>query len=110
MITRRFFLSFFIGMICLKGTQVSAQILDDSTKMVYGVKTSPYQLLSDVKLASNRIRTVDTLLEGIENYQFNLIEGVHYQDLGLLFTAITPTFRWADHRPGTGIGQTTLDL
>lgn len=110
MITRRFFLSFFIGIICLKGIQVSAQILDDSTKMVYGVKTSPYQLLSDVKLASNRIRTVDTLLEGIENYQFNLIEGVNYQDLGLLFTAITPTFRWADHRPGTGIGQTTLDL
>lgn len=101
----------FLALLSVSGSPYTlAQILDDSTKLVYGVKTSPYQLLTDVKVGSQRQRTVDTTLAGIENYQFNWIDGVHYQDLGLLFTAITPTFRLADHRPGTAFGQNTLDL
>lgn len=79
---------------------VRAQILDDSTKLVYGPTTTRYVLERDVLENRNRVYTVDTLLRDFHNYNFVNRFQNHYTDLGNIGTPLRSIF----YEPPTQIG------
>jgi hypothetical protein len=84
---------------------VKAQILDDSTKNVYGPSTTRYALENDVFNNRETLYTVDTLLDGFQNYNFLQRNGNLYQDLGNLGTAIRPIFFTPSQKIGAMLGM-----
>jgi hypothetical protein len=75
-----------------KGAGAGGAILDDSTKMVYGPKTTRFFLENDVLNNRKTFFTIDTTLEGI--HQTNYVDRNNnlYTDLGNLGTALRPVF------------------
>lgn len=69
-----------------------AQILDDSTKQVYGVKTVRYMLEDDILNNRKTFYNPDTSLTNFHLFDFSLQSGLLYQDLGNVGTAIKPLF------------------
>lgn len=87
----------------LSGSNIHAQILDDSTKNVYGPTTTRYTYLNDIKLNRNRINYPDTSINRFQVYNYvNLYEN-KLQDLGNIGTAAKTVFY---EPPGT-IGRTS---
>jgi len=74
------------------GQQSGGAIIDDSTRQIYGPTTTRYFLESDVLNNRKTLYTLDTLLEGI--HQFNFVNRANntYIDLGNLGTAMRPVF------------------
>ncbi len=74
------------------GGKVGGSIIDDSTKMLYGPRTTRFFLEPDV--FNNRLKryTVDTVLG--EGHRYNFVQRYQnrYQDLGNLGTALRPVF------------------
>jgi hypothetical protein len=87
-------LSFFFGL-------CHAQILDDSTKQVYGLKTTRYILENDILNNRKIYYNPDSTLEGFHLFDRNLKSGWLYQDLGLIGTAIKPLY----FQPGDEVGK-----
>ncbi len=69
-----------------------AQITDDSTKQVYGSKTT--LIVYEDQLKNNRTREIhpDTTLYELEKFTFNDVADRKYQDLGNNGTAVFPLF------------------
>ena len=93
------------------GTQQTQQkkngkaVLDDSTKVIYGPKTSRYFYEEDVFNNRTKLYLIDTsLANGFHNYNFVNRHKNLYQDLGNLGTAIRPIFYQAPEQIGTMLG------
>ena len=84
--------------------------LDDSTKVVYGPTSTKYFLEEDVFNNRKRLYTIDTLMNGIHNYNFVQRNKNLYTDLGNLGTAIRPIFYKAPEQIGTLLGYDAFSL
>ena len=84
---------------------VKAQILDDSTKNVYGPSTTRYALENDVFNNRETLYTVDTLLDGFQNYNFLQRNQNLYQDLGNLGTPMRTVFFAHSQKIGAMLGM-----
>ncbi|GAB3893524.1 hypothetical protein GCM10028803_07730 [Larkinella knui] len=87
-----------------KGANAGGAILDDSTKMIYGPKTTRYFLESDVFNNRKTLFAIDTTLEGIHQANYVNRNNNLYVDLGYLGTALRPVYY---QTPGIG-SQTGL--
>ncbi|WP_138990791.1 putative porin [Larkinella sp. C7] len=74
------------------GASAGGAILDDSTKLIYGPKTTRFFLESDVLNNRKALITIDTTLEGIQQTNYVNRYNNLYTDLGNLGTALRPVF------------------
>ncbi|MEA5459838.1 putative porin [Arcicella sp. LKC2W] len=94
-----------------KATNSNGRIgLDDSTKVVYGPTSTRYFLEEDVVNNRKRLYNIDTIIDGIHNYNFVQRNKNLYQDLGNLGTAIRPVFYKAPEQIGTLLGYDAFTL
>ncbi len=77
------------------------QILDDSTKELYGSKTTQHFTKEDIVNNTNRKNNVDTSLLNLHNYNFYFKNKILYQDLGNLGTPLNRIY----YEPPTSIGK-----
>ncbi len=84
-----------------------AQILDDSTKQVYGFKTTRYILEDDILNNRKVYYNPDSTLDGFHLFERNLKSGWLYQDLGLIGTAIKPLYFQPNEEVGKQLGFNT---
>jgi hypothetical protein len=85
-------------------------LLDDSTKMVYGPKTSLYYYEKFVKNNTFKKLELDTSLTGFHNYEPVANTWYKYQDLGNLGTAARPVFYKVPVQIGRTSGFHAYDL
>jgi hypothetical protein len=93
-----------------KPRRKGSQIIDDSTKQVYGPRTSRYFYEQDIFYNRHFKHPLDT---AIHNYhRFNFVQGNNnlYQDLGNIGTAIRPIFYQPPALIGATSGFTSYDL
>lgn len=106
--TRLCSLFFFVG--CLASAQTNPSqssqsgILDDSTKQVYGPKTTRYLLENDLLKDRDTSYAVDTAMDNFHNYNFVNRFGNQYADLGNLGTPLRPVFYAPPLQIGTYLG------
>lgn len=86
------------------------KLIDDSTKMVFGPKTSLYFFEKDVR--KNRIQKyeIDTILNNFHYYEPVAKSGWMYQDLGNIGSAAMPIFYQVPKMIGTTSGFHVYDL
>ncbi|GAB3519972.1 putative porin [Emticicia fontis] len=84
-----------------------AQILDDSTKQVYGLKTTRYILEYDILNNRKTYYNPDSTLDGFHLFDRNLKSGWLYQDLGLIGTAVKPLFFQPNEEVSKQLGFST---
>lgn len=89
-------------MVCLS-TQSWAQILDDSTELVYGPTTSRYMFEKDLRHSDTLYHHIDTALYNIERFEAKDRTETLYQDLGNNGTAMRPLY----YEESNVIGRTT---
>lgn len=73
-------------------TPLCAQIVDDSTKLVYGPTSTKYILVEDLKHNDTLYHVLDTSLYNLEKFETNLGSDIDYQDLGANGTALKPIY------------------
>jgi len=95
-----FFISCFSGII-YKGT---AQILDDTTRSLYGTHTTYFQKEVDILNNVPEKRKLDTLLTDLHNQSFIFDKNIFYQDLGQLGTPVQRYGYQMPDRPGRRFG------
>lgn len=83
---------------------VQGQILDDTSRNVYGPKTTKYLYKQNLRYNEGGYRTVDTLLNN--HHKFDLLSKTQnkYQDLGGTGTAALPIFSIPPHLIGATSG------
>lgn len=86
------------------------KLIDDSTKMVFGPKTTLYFFEKDIKRNRLKKYEVDTLLNGFHYYEPVAKSGWKYQDLGNIGTAAQSIFYQAPMMIGTTSGFHAYDL
>jgi hypothetical protein len=84
--------------------------LDDSTKVIYGPTSTKYFLEEDVFNNRKRLYNIDTMMNGIHNFNFVQRHKNLYQDLGNIGTAIRPIFYKAPEQIGTLLGYDAFSL
>ncbi|WP_266364485.1 putative porin [Tellurirhabdus rosea] len=67
-------------------------VIDDSTKMIYGPRTTRFFLESDLLYDRQKLYTVDTTIEGTHRYSFVQASENLLVDLGNLGTPLRPVF------------------
>lgn len=97
----KFLLSF--ALVLFMCVHALAQILDDSTKNVYGPNTTKYVLEKDIKFNQPVDHSLDTLLNDFHQYTFIERSEYKYQNLGNLATASNPVY----YSPPSVIGATS---
>ncbi|GMQ23403.1 putative porin [Algoriphagus sp. oki45] len=85
-------------------------LLDDSTRMVYGPKTSLYFFEKDIRRNSLTLYEQDTLLDNFHNYDPVQKGGWKYQDLANIGSATKPVFYQVPELIGTTSGFHAYDL
>ena len=94
-------MSFFYGL-------CHAQILDDSTKQVYGLKTTRYILEDDILNNRKVYYNPDSLIQDFQwSFDRNMKSGWLYQDLGLIGTAVKPLYFQPNEEVSKQLGFTT---
>jgi hypothetical protein len=87
-----------------------SQIIDDTTRQVYGPKTSRYYFEKDVFFNRITYHPIDTAIRNFHRYTFVQQYGYRYQDLGNIGTAIAPIFYKVPDVIGATSGFTAYDL
>ena len=85
------------------GNRTGRQGIDDSTKVIYGPRTTRFFYEADLVNNRKTLFTTDTLLVGVHQYNFVQRNQNLYQDLGNLGTALRPVF----YQTPTQIGAAT---
>ncbi|UCS95644.1 putative porin [Echinicola marina] len=85
-------------------------LIDDSTKMVYGPKTSLYFLEKNVRFNKMEKTPLDTGLTNFHNFEPVFKSGNRYQDLGNLGSAAKPVYYDLPGKIGTTSGFGVYDL
>lgn len=97
-------------MLLFYSNMVLGQIVDDSTKLVYGPPTTKYYTEEDIKNNIDRRHDLDTLLHKFENFSHYDENDRFYQDLGNNGTAMSPVFYQIPEVIGKTSGFHTYDL
>lgn len=84
-------------------------LLDDSTRMVFGPKTSLYFFEKDIRRNSLTLYEQDTLLDNFHNYDPVQKGGWKYQDLANIGSATKPVFYQVPELIGTTSGFHAYD-
>jgi hypothetical protein len=87
-----------------------SRIIDDSTKQVYGPKTSRYYYEEDVFLNRQKFHLIDTVIRNFHRYTYVQRFNNMYQDLGNIGTAITPIFYQTPMLIGATSGFRSYDM
>ncbi|HLO43871.1 MAG TPA: putative porin [Leadbetterella sp.] len=92
------------------GLNAFAQILDDSTKQIYGPKTVKYRLEKDILKNFDTQYSLDTLLQGF--YKTDIVNERNwlYQDLGNIGTSSKSILFEEQTDPSTKLGLNTFGL
>lgn len=85
-------------------------LIDDSTKMVYGPKTSLYFLEENVRFNKMEKTPLDTGLTNFHNFEPVFKSGYKYQDLGNLGSAAKPVYYDLPGKIGARSGFEVYDL
>jgi len=85
-------------------------LLDDSTKMVYGPRTTLYFLEKHLRYNRFEQFEIDTALNNFHNYEPVAKRGYKYQDLGNLGSAARPVFYDVPQQIGRTSGFHVYDL
>ncbi|MEN2282743.1 putative porin [Algoriphagus sp. SE2] len=85
-------------------------LLDDSTKQVYGPKTSLYFFEKDIKRNNLILYPQDTSLTNFHSYDPVSKSGWKYQDLGNIGSAAKPVFYQIPELIGTRSGYSAYDI
>lgn len=102
------YLLFFIFSLSISEYSFS-QIVDDSTKLIYGPRTTRYVTEQDVMFNSGNVYEVDTALSDIHNV-YSLYQGKQiYQNLGNLGTPISPVYYIPPSSIGKNFGFNSFD-
>jgi len=86
------------------------KLIDDSTVMVFGPRTSLYFFEKDVRKNSIKKYEIDTVLNNFHNYEPVAKSGWMYEDLGNIGSAAMPIFYQAPRMIGTTSGFHAYDL
>jgi hypothetical protein len=111
-----FFLSFlFLAQVAVgqdedAGPRRGSRIIDDTTKQVYGPKTSRYYFEEDVRLNRQTYHLIDTAIRGFYHYTYVQRNENLYQDLGNIGTAMHPIYYQTPASIGVSSGFTQYDL
>ena len=87
-----------------------SKIIDDSTKQVYGPKTSRYYYEHDIYLNQVKLNTIDTAIHNFQRFTYVQRNEYKYQDLGNIGSAIRPVFVEAPKVIGLTSGFTSYDM
>jgi hypothetical protein len=87
-----------------------SRILDDTTKQVYGPRTSKYFYEHDVFYNRNIVHLIDTAIRNFHRFGWVQRNNNMYQDLGTISTAIRPIFYNAPASIGVRSGFDAYDL
>ncbi|GAB3646554.1 putative porin [Echinicola sediminis] len=85
-------------------------LIDDSTKMVYGPKTSLYFYEKNLRFNRMKKTPLDTGLTGFHNFEPVFRSGHKYQDLGNIGSAAQPVYYQVPGLIGTTSGFNVYDL
>jgi len=107
---RRLFAAWPLLLLALLGTPAArAQVLDDSTKVLYGPKTTRVIYEAEVLRDSTRGALLDTTLTRFPQSRFWLHDTTFQQDLGALGTASRPLLYQANLELGARFGRNAFD-
>lgn len=87
-----------------------SKIIDDTTKEVYGPRTSQFFFEEDVFLNKFKLHYIDTVIRGFHRYNYVQRNENLMQDLGNIGTAIQPIFYEAPAQIGVTSGISVYDL
>ncbi len=93
-----------------EGNRRGSRILDDSTKQVYGPKTSRFYFEKDVLLNRLQYHTIDTVIGDFHRFSYVQRNNYLYQDLGNIGTAIRPIYYQVPEVLGATSGFQSYDL
>jgi len=86
------------------------QILDDSTKVVYGPGTVSYSSLDDLRFDELKQYSIDTTLDNVHRFEMIEQEGNRYQHLGNMATAHHPIFYQLPAQIGIRSGYNAFNI
>jgi len=87
-----------------------SRIIDDTTKQVYGPRTSKYYFERDVYLNRITLHTIDTAIRNFQRFTYVQRGEYKYQDLGNIGSAIRPIFYQTPEVIGATSGFTSFDM
>ncbi|WP_266205670.1 putative porin [Pontibacter kalidii] len=93
----------------LVNTDAFAQIIDDTTKAIYGPKTVLKLYEQDVLEGRYTAVPIDTTLDNLHNERYWYNDTAFYQHLGNIGTASTPMLFRAPDKIGVRLGKTIFD-
>ncbi|MBK6263818.1 putative porin [Marivirga sp. S37H4] len=82
----------FISILILGSAAARAQVIDDSTKQVYGFETTLFTTEESIKNNRIRYQVIDTSLKDMHLWEPVEREDYYYQDLGTVGTAMQPIY------------------
>ena len=92
------------------GGRVSrSQVLDDSTKNIYGPKTTRFFYEENIFFSDYTASTLDTVIHNFHLYNFVQRYNYEYQDLGNIGTAMNPLYYQLPTQIGVSSGWTSFD-
>jgi hypothetical protein len=92
------------------GSKKGSRVIDDTTKQIYGPRTSKYYYEEDVFYNRNIVYLIDTAIRNFHRYNHAQRSGYAYQDLGTISTAIRPIFYQAPETIGVRSGFESYDV
>jgi Putative porin len=114
----RYLILFFIGTSALtslaqdtqrKGPRIGSSIIDDSTKAVYGPKTSRWTTHEDIFYNRNNYLPIDTSITNYHRWTYVSKLNNFYKDLGNNGTALVPIFPTMPSTIGVNSGYTSYE-
>jgi hypothetical protein len=87
-----------------------SRVIDDSSKQVYGPRTSRYFYEQDVFFNREKLHQIDTFIRNFHKWNYTQRFNNLYQDLGTVGTAIQPIFYQAPETIGARSGTPVYDL
>lgn len=117
MLSKRFFLLLLIaglGTITVLAQEEEvrrgSRIIDDTTKQIYGPRTSRYYSEEDVFMNRNVLHRVDTSIRNFHRFNDVQRNDNLYQDLGVIGTAIRPIYYQLPEQIGVTSGFNSFDV
>lgn len=92
------------------GPRIGSQIIDDTTKQIYGPTTSLYFYESDIFYNQDILRPIDTVISNFHRFTYVQRNNHLYQDLGNVGTAAHPVFYQPPPTIGATPGVNAFDL
>ncbi|TPE45796.1 putative porin [Pontibacter mangrovi] len=99
----------FVQGLMLLSIAASAQIIDDTTKTIYGPTTVLRLYEQDVLEGRYEATPIDTSLNNLHNERFWFNDTIFYQHLGNVGTAATPLLFQVPKKIGVRLGKTIFD-